>query len=682
MCPCHTNSWNGDSAKQDSESRSTLPAPVSKSQHQWRPPDISHPKTTQCSRDVLTTTTGYLSSDKVRDDYCYDPLPKGDNVRYFILEPGREHDELVCQIMVERISRLPDFDAVSYAWGGHTKVGKMHVTNIAEPLKYQLRLTANLTELLLVLRSPNEQRYLWADQICIDQHNLRERGHQVGLMGQIYRAARKVYIWLGNDPGGAKQVASLVADLSPFSKTATDLNPLDATRRSAARDSAFNDPRWSAVSPIWSSTSFTRVWVVQEAALAREPRVLYGKVEFSWESFVYAVYWRDSYNWFHFKNSGSMRSIHLGTLSHWNPKSELEHSQQPLSQKLSRGTLLDLVNRMSHLEASDPHDYIYALLSHPLAKPINTGSLVIRPDYTITYLGAYFQFAVIMITKTKNTSILEYVRHSDSTLKEEFPSWVPRWNFGILNHVRGAGEDWQPTECHPAPHLLDHKRLKVSGVVLDEIIFASSLLDTRSLPLEANAEDPSSANAVLASWTFVSNPRNRRPYYPESDVPHAFMATLGQALLDQAPPWDIAAYLLHIIETCPAGPPLASLPALRQAAKGGSVADAGMFLFTICGGAAFACTARGCFGLAPRCARAGDVFAVVDGCPAPLVLRPMPMQEGEGEGEVGECCFRVVGVGFMRRVEKEKEKGKGKDGWRVLGQLEREGGLGGEIILV
>jgi len=42
----------------------------------------------------------------------------------------------------------------------------------------------------------------WADGICIDQSNLKERGHQVALMGQLYRKATLVCSWMGRDKYG------------------------------------------------------------------------------------------------------------------------------------------------------------------------------------------------------------------------------------------------------------------------------------------------------------------------------------------------------------------------------------------------------------------------------------------------------------------------------------------------
>ncbi|KAK3178136.1 hypothetical protein OEA41_000269 [Lepraria neglecta] len=42
-----------------------------------------------------------------------------------------------------------------------------------------------------------EVKYIWIDAICINQQDLIERGAQVSVMGDIYRAAQSVVIWLG-----------------------------------------------------------------------------------------------------------------------------------------------------------------------------------------------------------------------------------------------------------------------------------------------------------------------------------------------------------------------------------------------------------------------------------------------------------------------------------------------------
>lgn len=57
--------------------------------------------------------------------------------------------------------------------------------------------TQNLEEAIPQLRRPAERRDLWADAVCINQDDIGERGDQVSEMGQIYRNASMVLIWLG-----------------------------------------------------------------------------------------------------------------------------------------------------------------------------------------------------------------------------------------------------------------------------------------------------------------------------------------------------------------------------------------------------------------------------------------------------------------------------------------------------
>jgi len=40
---------------------------------------------------------------------------------------------------------------------------------------------------------------LWVDAICINQSDENERSSQVNLMSTIYRAARRVLVWLGKE---------------------------------------------------------------------------------------------------------------------------------------------------------------------------------------------------------------------------------------------------------------------------------------------------------------------------------------------------------------------------------------------------------------------------------------------------------------------------------------------------
>jgi hypothetical protein len=61
--------------------------------------------------------------------------------------------------------------------------------------------------------------HFWADQICIDQTNVAERGHPVGLMGSIYGHAERVFAYVGPEPSDFEW------DHTTFSTDDASLNP-------------------------------------------------------------------------------------------------------------------------------------------------------------------------------------------------------------------------------------------------------------------------------------------------------------------------------------------------------------------------------------------------------------------------------------------------------------------------
>lgn len=46
--------------------------------------------------------------------FSYGVLPEGAYIRHLLLDPGLEHDPLVCQLVVTHIDTVPDFEALSY----------------------------------------------------------------------------------------------------------------------------------------------------------------------------------------------------------------------------------------------------------------------------------------------------------------------------------------------------------------------------------------------------------------------------------------------------------------------------------------------------------------------------------------------------------------------------------------
>jgi hypothetical protein len=97
-----------------------------------------------------------------------------------------------------------------------------------------------------------QNHYLWIDQLSIDQGNTDERGHQVKLMGDIYRNGESVISWL-------------------------DTSCYDAFR-DVATGSPNHDQMCAHMATIFSNRYFSRLWVVQEFLLAKYIQFMCGDV--------------------------------------------------------------------------------------------------------------------------------------------------------------------------------------------------------------------------------------------------------------------------------------------------------------------------------------------------------------------------------------------------------------------
>ena len=85
------------------------------------------------------------------------------------------------------------YETISYAWGDTTLVDNILVDNKSIPI------LASAGSALRNLRVSNTIRTLWIDFVCIDQKNDREKGHQVGMMADIFQSSRWIIAHLEDD---------------------------------------------------------------------------------------------------------------------------------------------------------------------------------------------------------------------------------------------------------------------------------------------------------------------------------------------------------------------------------------------------------------------------------------------------------------------------------------------------
>ena len=200
----------------------------------------------------------------------YDELRQSSRqIRIVKLHPGLWSSNIVAELLIVELDTLegePDYQALSYSWGGHFMLRRLITLNDCSYL-----VSDTIFNALKEFRHPNEERRLWIDALCINQGDLEERGWQVTLMDSIYRRAEKVIVWLGK---GSPQLHLSRAAAFRVIRNVDSASPVEID---SIRDS---------VKDLISARWWSRVWIVQEIALATSVVVRSGPNEVSWDAFT------------------------------------------------------------------------------------------------------------------------------------------------------------------------------------------------------------------------------------------------------------------------------------------------------------------------------------------------------------------------------------------------------------
>jgi hypothetical protein len=151
--------------------------------------------------------------------YRYRPLRHPDAIRILELLPGPSSSPLRCRLIECKIGEVTFYEALSYTWNGNTLDHIVLVEDAAA--QGILRITENLHDAFQALRKPDQPFRLWADAVCINQSDAQEKSCQVPRMGQIFRHAARVIIWLG---AGSLEIVEALRQVVNASDTEAPVN--------------------------------------------------------------------------------------------------------------------------------------------------------------------------------------------------------------------------------------------------------------------------------------------------------------------------------------------------------------------------------------------------------------------------------------------------------------------------
>jgi hypothetical protein len=250
------------------------------------------------------------------EPFRYTPIPIGHKtIRLLLIYPRPPEGAMKCALFQNPLSSLPRYEAISYCWGSSERDSEIIVNG------QSLMIPSSALRVLKNRSSFWEPKLVWIDSVCIDQNNDAEKGLQISFMKDIYGKASSVSIELLATPDEeaikAELSASWVGKRIDWTWTAD-------TERKDHKDAVFKHIMASATAdvleelhlPYWrgetdallklynrfapqrfswrfdvfrqflSNPWFERMWVLQEAALARSIRFRYEGVEIQWDHLV------------------------------------------------------------------------------------------------------------------------------------------------------------------------------------------------------------------------------------------------------------------------------------------------------------------------------------------------------------------------------------------------------------
>lgn len=220
---------------------------------------------------ILPSTLYRANASPFPSPETYPPLNYSiDSLRILRLLPGSRG--LSCHLESTSFGDHPRYHALSYEWGSGDRTLPILINGV------ETRVGKNLWEALYHLRDPREDRVLWVDAICINQHDLAEKAIVVPRMDLIYRRAAEVIIWLGPHP------PPRIVNLNRIAWW---------TSAPPSIDKAYHQEWWHQAVPwlfdLMHANYWTRTWIIQEVGEAVRLTVRFGKQSLPWEAFVAAV---------------------------------------------------------------------------------------------------------------------------------------------------------------------------------------------------------------------------------------------------------------------------------------------------------------------------------------------------------------------------------------------------------
>ncbi|KAH8660484.1 heterokaryon incompatibility protein-domain-containing protein [Xylariales sp. PMI_506] len=407
------------------------------------------------------------------------PLSR-DEIRLVSIDPRGQDTEISLKLEHVSLGDKPRFVAVSYVWGApddNVTVSldsvPFQVTRNLYDALWQVKELLRIGELGAKLRTKkNLPQRFWIDALCINQEDNQEKAAQIPRMRDVYTSAVRVLGWLGKPDQDQFKYVPHLADIA---------NYLGSDPRRYESNYLEDYPLETMIqcpTEIFISTLlrilwlpwFFRLWIRQEATLARRPVILLmGQLDVNLEELyiLKRALWvsplvRANDRWKELSFASGLSNIMVTRRVYRDMVPEQEATGG--SELVQFGKRLRMMLGHNHLgtQATILHDRIYGLLGVAGA-PQLPEDLV--PDYDKPFEEVCWQYTRFLLVSTRDVSMLPRRRTKFDRGALDVPSWV-------INFKNAWGHKSPPEDDELIGHLSvsqDGKVLSVEGVELGEV---------------------------------------------------------------------------------------------------------------------------------------------------------------------------------------------------------------------
>ncbi|KAK8085470.1 hypothetical protein PG997_006741 [Apiospora hydei] len=375
-----------------------------------------------------------------KNRYEYDGLPsdsEGLCIRLLELLPASQGDaEVRCRLTQHRHADIQgEYETLSYVWGDTSDPVPIHFDGKNLPI------SRNLYQALVDLRDSEKPRTLWVDAVCINQMDNSERSQQVSAMGQVYRGAKRVVIYLGAAfPRSTKTAYDLIekcaAEATKINFSLTEAITLSTLSQGSQIQHGFSKEEvmkfdTGSLLHLGGATWWARAWTAQEVLLAPDALVVTGSHSMEWKRFCTGVDFGLHAGIIDAAICGMMvADVIRPYLSMHALRVELA---KPVESAARAGTtsaqrLLALLIHCRFRGATNPRDKVYAFLGLKDLDHSIPSTLLITPDYNAGCDEVYRDAARKIILNSCSLDILGACMPALPEASPDLPSWVPDWS--------------------------------------------------------------------------------------------------------------------------------------------------------------------------------------------------------------------------------------------------------------